>query len=137
MIGGALFSFLSAYLGTRHILNHDELLRALSAIPRMQVSTARFDFADKVPFEEQVSRMAHADVIVGLHGAGLTHALWMPPWAAVVEILNCGDDTCYRNLAALCGLAYFTGVDGGRKTVTPDAHTSPTPLHPQATSPKW
>lgn len=95
--------------GSRHILNHDELSIALRALPNVEIMTVRYDFEDKVDFEAQISNMISADILVGMHGSGLTHALWMPPWAAVVELLNCGDEACYRNLAALTGHGYFTG----------------------------
>lgn len=68
-----------------------------------------FDFSDHVPFAEQVRIAAQADVLVGMHGAGLTHTLWTPPWAALVELFHCGDFRCYRNLAALSGHFYVTG----------------------------
>ena len=36
---------------------------------------------------------------VGLHGAGLTHLLFLPDWAEVLELYNCDDVHCYRDLA--------------------------------------
>lgn len=63
-----------------------------------------------------------------MHGAGLTHLLFLPDWAAVYEVwvrlvwptlemwlnvsytcrYNCGDDSCYSDLARLRGVKYFT-----------------------------
>ena len=35
-------------------------------------------------------------VQVGIHGAGLTHLLFLPDWAHVVELYNCEDPGCYK-----------------------------------------
>uniref|UniRef100_A0A1I7U8B6 Sulfatase domain-containing protein n=1 Tax=Caenorhabditis tropicalis TaxID=1561998 RepID=A0A1I7U8B6_9PELO len=43
-----------------------------------------------------------------MHGAGLTHLLFLPDWAAVFEVYNCGDSGCYSDLARLRGVKYFT-----------------------------
>ncbi|CAH1265165.1 EOGT [Branchiostoma lanceolatum] len=50
----------------------------------------------------------NTDIFIGIHGAGLTHALFLPDWACLLEIYNCGDEPCYRNLAALRGVGYVT-----------------------------
>ena len=42
---------------------------------------------------------------MGLHGAGLTHLLFLPDWAEVVELYNCDDTHCYQDLARLVQLA--------------------------------
>ena len=33
---------------------------------------------------------------VGIHGAGLTHLLFLPDWAHVLELYNCEDPGCYK-----------------------------------------
>uniref|UniRef100_A0A915PVB1 Uncharacterized protein n=1 Tax=Setaria digitata TaxID=48799 RepID=A0A915PVB1_9BILA len=43
-----------------------------------------------------------------MHGSGLTHLLFLPDWAAVFELYNCGDVDCYLDLARLRGIKYFT-----------------------------
>ena len=52
--------------------------------------------------------MSGSDVLVGLHGAGLTHMLLLPDWGAVLELYHCEDPACYSDLARLRGLAYST-----------------------------
>ncbi|WVQ93445.1 hypothetical protein IAU59_000519 [Kwoniella sp. CBS 9459] len=37
--------------------------------------------------EDQVALFANADIIVGIHGNGLSHEVWMPPGGIVIEIL--------------------------------------------------
>ena len=41
-----------------------------------------------------------------MHGAGLTHMLFLPEWAGVFELYDCGDPGCYSDLARLSGLSY-------------------------------
>lgn len=46
-------------------------------------------FMDGTSFEEQVAHIAATDILVGVHGNGLTHTLWMSPGEdkAVFEIM--------------------------------------------------
>ena len=48
------------------------------------------------------------DILVGIHGAGLTHLLFLPNWAAVFELYHCDDPSCYRDLARLRGVKHVT-----------------------------
>ncbi len=53
--------------------------------------------------------MLETDVLVGMHGAGLVHALFLPAWAGVVELYPAYQSTRlrhFRRLAAWRGLAY-------------------------------
>ncbi|XP_050033230.1 EGF domain-specific O-linked N-acetylglucosamine transferase-like isoform X2 [Dermacentor andersoni] len=52
--------------------------------------------------------MANTDVLIGMHGAGLTHVLFQPDWAVLFEIYNCDDPVCYKDLARLRGVKYLT-----------------------------
>jgi EGF domain-specific O-GlcNAc transferase len=46
-----------------------------------------------------------------MHGAGLTHLLFLPKWATLFELFNCGDPNCYYDLAKLRGVNYITWED--------------------------
>ena len=67
----------------------------------LQVTVARY--GPQIPFLSQVSITAGTDILVGMHGAGLTHLLFLPDWAEVVELYNCDDVHCYQDLARLVG----------------------------------
>jgi EGF domain-specific O-GlcNAc transferase len=41
--------------------------------------------------EEQLGSVRYASVMLGLHGAGLTHSAWMPRSAALIEIFPPGS----------------------------------------------
>lgn len=43
-----------------------------------------------------------------MHGAGLTHLLFLPKWATLFELYNCEDPNCYKDLARLRGVNYVT-----------------------------
>lgn len=74
------------------------------------------DFAS-MPFQEQIKIARDTDVMVGMHGAGLTQTMFMEEGrGALVEIQP--DRLCfqgYRNLAMTTGHAYF--VAGATKIV--------------------
>ena len=40
----------------------------------------------------------NTDILVGIHGAGLTHMLFLPDWAVVFELYDCQDPNCYKDL---------------------------------------
>ena len=76
-------------------------------------------FNPLVPFRSQLTLIQNSDILVGLHGAGLTHLLFLPDWAEVLELYNCDDVACYRDLARLRGLGYTTSHwAGGTKMTT-------------------
>ena len=69
------------------------------------------DFA-ALPWDQQVRVVAAHDVLVGVHGNGLTNALWMRPGSLVLEFFPHGARHYdYQFFAELTGLTYF-GFDG-------------------------
>jgi protein O-GlcNAc transferase len=39
-----------------------------------------------VPFKKQLEITRNSDIFIGIHGAGLTHSMFLPDWAAVFEM---------------------------------------------------
>lgn len=64
-----------------------------------------------VTFATQLSYIIETDILIGMHGAGLTHMLFLPRTSAVFELYNCEDTACYRDLARLKGIKYITWED--------------------------
>lgn len=58
---------------------------------------------------DQIEIMSKANMLVGLHGAGLTNMIFMPAQSKIIEIRNYGDshNNCYFTLAAEFGHRYF------------------------------
>ena len=87
----------------RKIVNEDELLPVLSKF--------RFEVIDMdaLSFKQQVQVMLGAEMLVSLHGAGLTHMLWMKDRGKVLEIRASGDgqNNCYFTLASDLELDYY------------------------------
>jgi len=87
--------------------------------------------AESLSFEEQVRRIGAASVLVGNHGAGLTHMLWMKPGSCVVELRQRGDrlNNCYFSLASALGIRYFYLLCDGTRP-RGDAHVTDVVVRP-------
>jgi EGF domain-specific O-GlcNAc transferase len=93
--------------GTRRLEKQDELILALrTTYPNITINVV--DFA-AINLQKQIRIISNTDILAGVHGAGLTHAMWLPHGSALVEIqpmdvLHKG----FRNVAALRGVKYFS-----------------------------
>lgn len=103
--------------GSRQLMGLDTHL--LSAMNKRFSSVADIRLVDfaAVPFREQIVLARDTDVLVGMHGAGLTHAMFMEEGrGALVEVQP--DRLChvgFRNLARVTRQAYF--IAGANKVV--------------------
>lgn len=68
----------------RSILNEKEIIEALLKVKGYYVQRVVYDRT--VPFMKQLEITHNTDVFIGMHGAGLTHLLFLPDWAAVFEV---------------------------------------------------
>ncbi|XP_063282872.1 EGF domain-specific O-linked N-acetylglucosamine transferase [Pelobates fuscus] len=91
----------------RKILNLNELVHALEKVPMFKVQVVDYKYKD-LGFLEQLSITYNSDIFIGMHGAGLTHLLFLPDWAVIFELYNCEDQHCYLDLARLRGVHYIT-----------------------------
>lgn len=92
---------------TRKLHNLDAYMTKLRvAYPKVTINAvdlAAYSFAD------QLEIIRNTDILVGVHGAGLIHSLFLPPHSAVVEIFPADVSyPVYRNLAKLRGHQYFS-----------------------------
>lgn len=95
----------------RQILNVNEIVEHLKNTSKKSHDDFLInvvDFNGHVPFLQQLNITHNTDIFMGMHGAGLTHLLFLPDWATIFEIHNCEDKDCYRDLARLRGVKYFT-----------------------------
>lgn len=96
-------------LGTRKLMGIEEHIAALQH--RYTNSHASIHLVDlaAMPFEEQIRLVRNSDVLAGVHGAGLTHGLWMKERSVMVEILpEDFNHKGFRNLAGALGHSYFS-----------------------------
>jgi len=67
----------------RGLTNKDDVVSAISEIPGVNLHVV--DLAE-LNFSQQVDLLQQTHVLVGVHGAGLTEVMLLPPGAGVVEI---------------------------------------------------
>ncbi|CAH1183795.1 unnamed protein product [Phaedon cochleariae] len=104
-----VITFLSRNTKYRKILNEDELVATLENNSNYEVRRVVYD--KNIPFKKQLEITRNSDVFIGIHGAGLTHLLFLPEWAVLFELYNCEDSNCYFDLARLKGVKYLTWED--------------------------
>merc|ERR1712025_863163 len=86
-------------------------------------------------FVEQLKITHNSDIFIGMHGAGLTHLIFQPNWGAVFELYNTEDVHCYKDLARLRGLSYFTWLNDELFTKRDEGVSSEHPSgHPKFTN---
>ncbi|KAG5893459.1 hypothetical protein JTB14_012176 [Gonioctena quinquepunctata] len=107
-------TFLSRNTKYRSILNEDELLETIEENEEYDVRKVVYD--RDMPFKTQLEISRNSDIFIGIHGAGLTHLLFLPEWGAVFEMYNCEDKNCYFDLARLKGVKYITWEDEDKLT---------------------
>ncbi|KAK4307587.1 hypothetical protein Pmani_020654 [Petrolisthes manimaculis] len=116
-------TILSRQTKYRQILNEGELTQALQKNENYVVHRAVY--SHQVDLQYQLRQDQWTDIFVGMHGSGLTHLLFLPDWAVVFEIYNCGDPNCYQDLARLRGIKYMTWEDSSKFTPQDEGY------HPQ------
>lgn len=86
----------------RRVANEDELL------PLLLAQGFEIVHFEKLSFLEQVSLLHETSIFAGVHGANMTNLLFLPPGAAVVELLSAAHgDLCYFRLASCAGQPYY------------------------------
>lgn len=85
---------------------HDRLSKVKNKHRDLEIKMV--DFAS-MPLRDQIITIRNTDILVGVHGAGLAHAMFLPPGSALVEIFPREySEKGYRNLAKLRDLHYFS-----------------------------
>jgi len=90
----------------RRLLGKERHIQILqSKYPNVKVNL--LDLAE-YSMSDQVRIASESDILAGVHGAGLTHAIFQRPGSALVEIIpNSFNHKGFRNLAKMRGLQYF------------------------------
>lgn len=113
----------------RNILNQDELIKEARRRLGGEIDLRVVTYDVNTPFLSQINQTHNTDIFMSMHGAGLTHLLFLPDWAAVFEVYNCEDKDCYHDLARLRGVKYFTWETESKVTPQDDGK------HPQLGTP--
>ena len=107
----------------RILTNSEELLISLEkAFPAYVVKALHME---ELPICEQVAYTHNADVLIGVHGAGLVHLWWLRETAVVMELepyFEMGNPS-FRTLAKLTGRRYVgLPIKGSSDGVTVDVN---------------
>lgn len=102
-------TFLTRGTKYRKILNENELIERIKLNKNYAVN--RVVFGRNISFKDQLKVTRNTDIFIGMHGAGLTHLLFLPKWATLFELYNCEDPNCYKDLSRLRGVNYVTWVN--------------------------
>ncbi|KAI8806417.1 hypothetical protein BJ742DRAFT_816769 [Cladochytrium replicatum] len=88
---------------TRKVLNEDEMIATLKLFP-VDVVVHQFD---GLGLEEQVSIVENTDVLISMHGAALTHLMFLKPGSYVIELFPFGfRKIIYQNFAKMLKIKY-------------------------------
>ena len=87
--------------GTRKIENLEYIQTQLSNVP------IRYIYLEDFTIREQLDMVANTDILIGIHGAGLTWSIFMKPNSRLIEIFpgNPKNDD-YRKWCTLTGVKY-------------------------------
>lgn len=97
----------------RQFFNADEIADALKRLPGVVLQVADLQL---LTFTEQIKLLSSTALLVGMHGAGLTNALFMLPGNAVLEILPGSfssqmlAQTLFKDISNDAGLVYSTMI---------------------------
>lgn len=83
-------TYISRQTTGRRLLDsdHQRLVAALRQLADEGICTVRIPVMEKLTLREQLAEVASSTILLGVHGNGLTHQLFMPPSlrSAVIEI---------------------------------------------------
>lgn len=87
-----------------------ELLGKISELPDVELRLVDFE---KMTFREQVEVVANTDLLLGAHGNGFSHTLFLPKGASLMELYPKNSfRTGYRIFSQLRGVHYYGMVPG-------------------------
>lgn len=85
----------------RSPLNEKDLIDSISALGVEVI------YAEELSLQEQISRFSSCDLLIGVHGAGLSNQVWMQSGTTVIEILDKQYfNICFEVLAKVKGIIY-------------------------------
>ena len=88
----------------RNLSNHENFINYLEKKNNIQAEIVWFE---KLSLKDQMALVANTDILIGVHGNGLTNLLWLPEHGATVEIFGNYHHYDYQILSEIAGTEYF------------------------------
>jgi hypothetical protein len=88
----------------RRIINNDDIYRYLSQIVDSSYQLQQVEL-ERMNFKDQCKLFDSAALVIGLHGAGLTNAVWMQPETCLIEIA--AFNQYFENMCHQKGVMYW------------------------------
>ena len=94
----------------RKIFNEHELIEDL--IKTFPIACVQAILMDALPLANQLEIIASTDILIGMHGAGMAHTVFLPKHAAILEMFSKGFKEgrpwfiCYEKIANWRNLTY-------------------------------
>ncbi|XP_078326214.1 uncharacterized protein LOC111124162 [Crassostrea virginica] len=108
----------------RKIRNHMELQRAVQQVfPYHSVQGLQID---KLSMKEQLNLIAKTDILIGMHGAGLSFTLFLPQHASLIELFPrylATKNNHFQAMAKWRNLHYLRWQNRDRQNEFPDFYT--------------
>ncbi|TFK41768.1 hypothetical protein BDQ12DRAFT_678458 [Crucibulum laeve] len=90
-----IVTYISRQGGQRRLSNeaHENLVDALKSLEDERICIFNVASMERLTVQEQIEHAARSTILIGVHGNGLTHQLWMSPSprSTVMEILDVGS----------------------------------------------
>lgn len=102
----------------RKIINEDELITLLHEFEFQVVQM------ENLPFKKQRHLMRETNILLSIHGAGMTNMIFLPKGAKVVELHPDTEryNSCFYHLAAALGIDYYYSFEKGDHPNPQDAN---------------
>ena len=109
---------------SRKVKNENELISAVTdLLPGHDIKGIQID---KLSMKMQLQVISETDILIGMHGAGLSHTLFLPPHAGLVELYPTYWPTANRHFRAIAGwrhLHYSVWSNSESRRELPDKYT--------------
>eukprot|EP00761_Pharyngomonas_kirbyi_P013085 gb/GECH01013112.1/.p1 GENE.gb/GECH01013112.1/~~gb/GECH01013112.1/.p1 ORF type:complete len:446 (+),score=19.61 gb/GECH01013112.1/:1-1338(+) len=93
----------------RHILNRNALIETMQTEAKPFNATVQIVGFEKKSLQQQIKTMATSDVLVSVHGAGMTNEIWIPDHGSVMCIYPYAcNNQVYNMIPEVMGLGSYT-----------------------------
>jgi len=116
--------YISRKFARRRVMNEDELL------PVLEKFGFKVYYFESMTFREQVTLVSGAEIILGMHGAGMTNMIFMPEGRKVVEFIigGKGHNNCYYSMANSMGHKYHYLITSSENPDQPNTNVKVDPI---------